>query len=146
MANKNKKDSVEKKDTAKNTVTPAAAIVKEAVKDIVKEVPAKAEPVKEAAKKEAPKKEAPKKEAKAAPAKEKAPAAAKTTKKTAVTESSFVEFEGKQLSVSEITENAKKHWQSANSGVISDIKVYINTNQSKAFYVVNNEDRGEFEI
>ena len=52
----------------------------------------------------------------------------------------------KQLSIAEITENAKKHWLASNKGDIADIKVYINTNQSKAFYVINNEDRGEFDI
>jgi Ni,Fe-hydrogenase I large subunit len=70
--------------------------------------------------------------------------ASKTVKKAK--EASFVEFDGKQLSVAEITENAKKHWLASNKGDIADIKVYINTNQSKAFYVINNEDRGEFDI
>ena len=70
--------------------------------------------------------------------------ASKTVKKAK--EASFVEFDGKQLSIAEITENAKKHWQASNKGDIADIKVYINTNQSKAFYVINNEDRGEFDI
>ncbi|MBR3024441.1 MAG: hypothetical protein IKH71_08335, partial [Oscillospiraceae bacterium] len=70
--------------------------------------------------------------------------ASKTAKKTK--EASFVEFDGKQLSIAEITENAKKHWLASNKGDIADIKVYINTNQSKAFYVINNEDRGEFDI
>lgn len=133
MANK-KKDSVVKKDTA---IKPKeTAIAAEVIKDAAKEVPVKTEPVKEAPAKKAPK----------TTAKEKAPVAPKAPKKVAAMESSFVEFEGKQLSVAEITENAKKHWQATNSGVISDIKVYINTNQSKAFYVVNNEDRGEFDI
>ena len=70
--------------------------------------------------------------------------ASKTVKKAK--EASFVEFDGKQLSIAEITENAKKHWLASNKGDIADIKVYINTNQSKAFYVINNEDRGEFDI
>ena len=127
-----------KETTKKNAVKPAAEKIAskvEAIKDdvkeskVAKEVAAKAKEVKEKVKDTASK------------AKE---TASKTAKKTK--EASFVEFDGKQLSVAEITENAKKHWLASNKGDIADIKVYINTNQSKAFYVINNEDRGEFEI
>ena len=126
-------------NTKKNATKPAAEkvaakaeAIKEEVKDskAVKEVTAKAKEVKEKVKETASK------------VKE---TASKASKKAAK-ETCFVEFDGKQLALAEITENAKKHWQASNNGEISDIKVYINTNQSKAFYVVNNEDRGEFEI
>ncbi|MCQ2464488.1 MAG: DUF6465 family protein [Oscillospiraceae bacterium] len=139
MAKINKSKEINKiKNTAeapKETAANVIANVKEAVKDTAKEVKETVKEVKETAKT---------KTAAKAPAKKEA-APAKAPKKTAK-ETSFVEFEGKQLSVSEITENAKKHWLASNKGTISDIKVYINTNQSKAFYVVNNEDRGEFDI
>ena len=124
------------KETTKKTAAPksASAIVAE-VKETAKESKV-AKEVKEKVKETATKvKET------ASKVKE---TASKTAKKTK--EASFVEFDGKQLSIAEITENAKKHWLASNKGDIADIKVYINTNQSKAFYVVNNEDRGEFEI
>lgn len=134
---KAKDTAVKAKDTAVKAKETAVSAVT-GVKEAVKEAPAK---IKETAKETTAKvKET---------AKETVTKAKETTakvKKTVAKEASFVEFSGKQLSVTEITENAKKHWMSANNGVISDIKVYINTNQSKAYYVVNNEDRGEFDI
>ena len=81
--------------------------------------------------------------------KDAAKAVKKTAKKAAqklATKEVYFEFAGKQISVDEVTENAKKHWKASNNGTISDIKVYINTKESKAYYVVNNEDRGDFEL
>ena len=51
---------------------------------------------------------------------------AKTTRKTAAPkENCFIEYSGKQISVADITENAKKLWKSENSDAISQINVYI---------------------
>ena len=38
--------------------------------------------------------------------------------KKAAAETCFVEFAGKQISVDEVTENAKKHWKASNNGTI----------------------------
>lgn len=104
------------------------------------------EPAKEKAKenvKEAPKsKETPKAKETASKTKE---TASKATKKAEEVKS-YVEFSGDQFSVEEITENAKKHWQADHSGTISTISVYINTDQRKVYYVVNNDDRGDFNL
>lgn len=141
MAKSKDKDTVSK---AKETAANAVAEVKEAAKEVTakaKEVTAKAkEPVAKA--KEVAKEVTTKAKETTAKAKD---AVAKTTKKAAE-ECCFIEFAGKQISVADITENAKKHWQASNKGVITDIKVYVNTKESKAYYVVNNEDHGDFDI
>lgn len=136
MANKSKaKETVTK---AKETVLSTAAAAKETAKEAAKDVTAKAKET------TAKVKETTVKAAKETTAKAKE-TVAKTTKKTAK-ENCFIEFDGKQVSIADVTENAKKHWQASNSGVISDIKVYVNIKESKAYYVVNNEDHGDFDI
>jgi outer membrane biosynthesis protein TonB len=127
-----------KETTKKTAALKSASAIVEDVKETAKESKV-AKEVKEV--KEKVKETATKVKETASKVKE---TASKTVKKAK--EASFVEFDGKQLSVAEITENAKKHWLASNKGDIADIKVYINTNQSKAFYVINNEDRGEFDI
>lgn len=139
MANKSKAKETAAK--AKETVISAVAAAKETAKETVKEPVAK---VKETAKETAAKVKETTAKAKETTAKAKE-TVAKTAKKTSK-ESCFIEFDGKQVSVADVTENAKKHWQASNSGVISDIKVYVNTKESKAYYVVNNEDHGDFDI
>lgn len=140
----------------KNTAAEKTAIIKEKTSEVMQSAITKASEAKEAvaekaketvvkAKETAAKTKETASKAKEAVSKKEAPAAKAASKKDA-SETCFVEFSGKQISVADVTENAKKHWKASNNGTISDIKVYINTKESKAYYVVNNEDRGDFDI
>lgn len=136
-----------KKTTGKSTAAEKA--IKETASEIMKEAVNKAKELKETVAEKAKETTVKTKEtvskSKEIAAKKEAPAVKPAAKKAAA-ETCFVEFAGKQISVDEVTENAKKHWKASNNGTISDIKVYINTKESKAYYVVNNEDRGDFEL
>lgn len=129
-----------KKTTGKSTAATekAATNIKETASEIMKEAVNKAKEVKETVAEKAKETTAKTKET---AAKKETPAA-----KKAASETCFVEFSGKQISIADVTENAKKHWKTSNNGTISDIKIYINTKESKAYYVVNNEDHGDFDL
>ena len=63
-------------------------------------------------------------------------------KPVTVKESCFIEFSGKQISVSEITAKAKKMF----NGEIKTISVYVKPEDSKVYYVINDIEHGDFDI
>ena len=141
-------------EVKKNVVAPAATEVKK--EEVKKEAP-KAEVKKEAPKKEAPKKaevkkEAPKKaEAKKAPAKKEAPkkAAAKKApaKKVEVKETLAVQFAGKDYASDVIVKLVKDAYKATkNKAAIKTLNVYVNTDDSRAYYVINDEFHGSVEL
>lgn len=123
---------------------PKAEVKKEAPK---KEAPKKAEakkaPAKKApAKKEAPKKEAPKKEAPKKAAAKKAPA-----KKAEVKETFAVQFAGKDYASDVIVKLVKDAYKATkNKAAIKTLNVYVNTDDSRAYYVINDEFHGSVEL
>lgn len=136
-------------EVKKNVVAPAATEVKK--EEVKKEAP-KAE-----VKKEAPKKEAPKKvEAKKAPAKKEAPkkeapkkAAAKKApaKKAEVKETFAVQFAGKDYASDVIVKLVKDAYKATkNKAAIKTLNVYVNTDDSRAYYVINDEFHGSVEL
>lgn len=131
-------------EVKKNVVAPAATEVKK--EEVKKEAP-KAE-----VKKEAPKKEAPKKaEAKKAPAKKEAPkkAAAKKApaKKAEVKETLAVQFAGKDYASDVIVKLVKDAYKATkNKAAIKTLNVYVNTDDSRAYYVINDEFHGSVEL
>ena len=122
-------------EVKKNVVAPAATEVKT-----------------EEVKKEAPKKEAPKKaEAKKAPAKKEAPkkAAAKKApaKKAEVKETFAVQFAGKDYASDVIVKLVKDAYKATkNKAAIKTLNVYVNTDDSRAYYVINDEFHGSVEL
>lgn len=146
-------------EVKKNVVAPAATEVKkEEVKkeapkaEVKKEAPKKEAPKKAEVKKEAPKKEAPKKaEAKKAPAKKEAPkkAAAKKApaKKAEVKETFAVQFAGKDYASDVIVKLVKDAYKATkNKAAIKTLNVYVNTDDSRAYYVINDEFHGSVEL
>ena len=146
-------------EVKKNVVAPAATEVKkEEVKkeapkaEVKKEAPKKESPKKAEVKKEAPKKEAPKKaEAKKAPAKKEAPkkAAAKKApaKKAEVKETFAVQFAGKDYASDVIVKLVKDAYKATkNKAAIKTLNVYVNTDDSRAYYVINDEFHGSVEL
>ena len=141
-------------EVKKNVVAPAATEVKK--EEVKKEAP-KAEVKKEAPKKEAPKKAVVKKaEAKKAPAKKEAPkkeapkkAAAKKApaKKAEVKETFAVQFAGKDYASDVIVKLVKDAYKATkNKAAIKTLNVYVNTDDSRAYYVINDEFHGSVEL
>lgn len=141
-------------EVKKNVVAPAATEVKK--EEVKKEAP-KAEVKKEAPKKEAPKKaEVRKAEAKKAPAKKEAPkkeapkkAAAKKApaKKAEVKETFAVQFAGKDYASDVIVKLVKDAYKATkNKAAIKTLNVYVNTDDSRAYYVINDEFHGSVEL
>ena len=131
-------------EVKKNVVAPAATEVKK--EEVKKEAP-KAE-----VKKEAPKKaEVKKAEAKKAPAKKEAPkkAAAKKApaKKAEVKETFAVQFAGKDYASDVIVKLVKDAYKATkNKAAIKTLNVYVNTDDSRAYYVINDEFHGSVEL
>lgn len=111
-------------EVKKNVVAPAATEVKK--EEVKKEAP-KAE-----VKKEAPKKAA----AKKAPA-----------KKVEVKETFAVQFAGKDYASDVIVKLVKDAYKATkNKAAIKTLNVYVNTDDSRAYYVINDEFHGSVEL
>ena len=110
-------------------VKAATESVKETAKEAVKET-AKA-PAKTAGKAEAKK-----------------PAVRRTAKKAAVAaEEIFIQYAGKEFTTKDVVANVKKAWTEMTRKKeedIQDIKVYVKTEENKAYYVVNGEAEGHY--
>ena len=110
-------------------VKTATESVKETAKEAVKET-AKA-PAKTAGKAEAKK-----------------PAVRRTAKKAAVVaEEIFIQYAGKEFTTKDVVANVKKAWTEMTGKKeedIQDIKVYVKTEENKAYYVVNGEAEGQY--
>lgn len=110
-------------------VKTATESVKETAKEAVKET-AKA-PAKTAVKAEAKK-----------------PAVRRTAKKAVVAaEEIFIQYAGKEFTTKDVVANVKKAWTEMTGKKeedIQDIKVYVKTEENKAYYVVNGEAEGHY--
>ena len=94
--------------------------------------------------KEVPKKEAP---AKKAPVKKAAPAKKTAAKKTVAKEAVYVQFAGKSYSYDELTKLAKTTFKATkNKEEIKSLDVYVNVDDSRAYFVVNGKEAGSAEI
>lgn len=123
----------ETKAEAVKTEAPAAAVKEEAKKEEVK----KAAPAKKAEAKKA-------EEKKAAPAKKTAPA-----KKAEVKAEVHVQFADKSYSQEDLVKIAKDVWKydlKQKAGDLVSVELYVKPEESKAYYVMNKEVKGYFNI
>lgn len=132
-----KKNTTAKKETVAKTNTAAA---------IAATVAKKAEPAAPVAKTAdttAKKTEAPKAAEKKAPAK-KAEAPKKTAAKKAEprVQEVYFEFDGKQVEAGQVVSLIEQAYKNEGHqiGRIKDLKVYINSEEGKAYYVINGDD------
>ncbi len=121
--------------------TPAPAETKTTAKKApAKKAPAKKAPAKKETVKKTPAKKAP---AKKAPAK-KAPA-----KSTAVDNSLFIQFMGRECSKEDLMNRMKDIWTNDMGKKASEMKkvtFYVKTEEAAVYYVVNDEIQGRFDI
>ena len=134
----------EKKAEVKVEAKAAAPAKKEAApKAAAKKAPAK----KEAAPKAAAKKAPAKKEAAPKAAAKKAPAKKEAAPKTAAKETLAIQFAGKDYSSEAIMKLVKESYKATkNKAAIKTLNVYVNVDDSRAYYVVNNEFHGSAQI
>lgn len=149
------------KRTTKKAETMAAkkaaktvAEVKATVAEEVKAEPSKAEAVKTATEsvketaKEAVKETAKAPAKTAVKAEAKKPVVRRTAKKAAVAaEEIFIQYAGKEFTTKDVVANVKKAWTEMTGKKeedIQDIKVYVKTEENKAYYVVNGEAEGHY--
>ena len=149
------------KRTTKKAETMAAkkaaktvAEVKATAAEEVKAEPSKAEAVKTATEsvketaKEAVKETAKAPAKTAGKAEAKKPAVRRTAKKAAVAaEEIFIQYAGKEFTTKDVVANVKKAWTEMTGKKeedIQDIKVYVKTEENKAYYVVNGEAEGHY--
>ena len=122
-------EEVKAEPSKAEAVKTATESVKETAKEAVKET-AKA-PAKTAVKAEAKK-----------------PAVRRTAKKAAVAaEEIFIQYAGKEFTTKDVVANVKKAWTEMTGKKeedIQDIKVYVKTEENKAYYVVNGEAEGHY--
>lgn len=134
-----------RKKKTESAPAPAASVAEAEVKEAVVETPAPevvpAAPVKKTPAKRTAAKKAPVE--KAAPA-EKKTSAAKKVSAPEKAEELFIEFDGKKYNYSDIIEKCKAAYKDGSRKQIKSISVYVNTNDSKAYYVVNGKADGSF--
>lgn len=150
MANlKNKKSSVAKKTTTPVQAAQAAVVSKETAKTVETNQEVKTTAT-------SPKKEeaAPAKTADVKKTTEKAavkkPAAKKMTRRTAKkpepVQEIFFEYAGEQILTEELVNRIKETYKSEGHriGAIKSLRVYINPEDRKAYYVINEKAEGKF--
>ena len=149
------------KRTTKKAETMAAKKAAKTVAEVkataaaeVKAEPSKAEAVKTATEsvtetaKEAVKETAKAPAKTAVKAEAKKPVVRRTAKKAAVAaEEIFIQYAGKEFTTKDVVANVKKAWTEMTGKKeedIQDIKVYVKTEENKAYYVVNGEAEGHY--
>lgn len=125
--------------TASETKSVKPAVKEDPAKTVeVKETPAKAEAAKPAVKKTVAKKASTKK-----PVAKKA-----TTKKVVkeVVEEVYFEYNGEQLLSKELVDRIKETYKNEGHRIssIKSLRVYINPDERKAYYVINDKAEGKF--
>ncbi len=85
------------------------------------------------------------------PAAEKTEAAEKTTttRKAAVKETVHVQFSGKSYSTEELVQSAKDIWKydlKRKVGDFKSVELYVKPEESVVYYVINGEEKGQFNI
>lgn len=85
------------------------------------------------------------------PAAEKTEEAEKTTttRKAAVKETVHVQFSGKSYSTEELVQSAKDIWKydlKRKVGDFKSVELYVKPEESVVYYVINGEERGQFNI
>ena len=135
----------EVKTTVETKAPEAKTPVKEEAKAPAKaeetKAPAKAEETKAPAKKEPAKKPAAKKTTK----KKTTAAKSTTTRSRKAKEAVYIEFDGRQIAVSELLENAKANF-TGDVKSVKELNVYVNSDNKKAYVVVNGEPTGEMDL
>ncbi len=53
-----------------------------------------------------------------------------------------LEYDGKSVNIEDVSKAAKEDWTKGHKGNVSDLKLYLKPEESKAYYVANESDAG----
>ena len=58
----------------------------------------------------------------------------------------ILEFEGKSVNVADVAEAAKANWKKDHKGDVKEFHLYLKSEESKAYYVINGDDAGAVDM
>ena len=58
----------------------------------------------------------------------------------------FLEFDGKSVNVADVSKAAKENWKKNHKGDVKELNLYLKSEESKAYYVINKEDAGDIDM
>ncbi len=58
----------------------------------------------------------------------------------------ILEFNGKSVNVADVAKAAKDSWSKNHKGDVNDFNLYLKSEESKAYYVINKEDAGAVDL
>ena len=58
----------------------------------------------------------------------------------------ILEFNGKSVNVADVAKAAKDSWSKNHKGDVKDFNLYLKSEESKAYYVINKEDAGAVDL
>ena len=76
-------------------------------------------------------------------------AAAKTRKAAAVKETISIQFAGKEYTTEQLVKSAKDVWEfdlKKDPADVKEVQLYVKPEEAKAYFVINGEESGSFEI
>ncbi len=57
-----------------------------------------------------------------------------------------LEYDDKSVNIEDVSKAAKEDWAKGHKGNVADLKLYLKTEESKAYYVVNETDAGSVDM
>ena len=58
----------------------------------------------------------------------------------------ILEFDGKSVNVADIAKAAKDSWKKNHKGDVKEFHLYLKSEESKAYYVINGADAGDINM
>lgn len=58
----------------------------------------------------------------------------------------ILEFDGKSVNVADVSNAAKENWKKNHKGDVKELNLYLKSEESKAYYVINKEDAGDIDM
>jgi len=58
----------------------------------------------------------------------------------------ILEFNGKSVNVADVSKAAKENWKKNHKGDVKELNLYLKSEESKAYYVINKEDAGDIDM
>ena len=58
----------------------------------------------------------------------------------------ILEFDGKSVNVADVSKAAKENWKKNHKGDVKEFNLYLKSEESKAYYVINKEDAGDIDM
>ena len=58
----------------------------------------------------------------------------------------YLEFDGKSVNVADVSNAAKENWKKGHKGDVKEFQLYLKSEESKAYYVINGEDAGAVDM